>query len=89
MEREHAGISHLVSRLHTRQQNGAAERKRYHHIVEMELSLLTHASVPLKFWDEAFSTAAYLINRTPSRVINYMTPIEKLLGTQPLNSFNC
>jgi hypothetical protein len=59
------GISHHVSYPHTHQQNGVIERK-HHHIVEVELSLLAHANMPLKYWDEAFSTAAYLINRTPS-----------------------
>jgi len=42
------GINHLVSCPHTHQQNGAAERK-HHHIVEVGLSLLSHASMPLKF----------------------------------------
>jgi hypothetical protein len=42
------GISHLVSCPHTHQQNGAAERK-HRHIVEVGLSLLSHASMALKF----------------------------------------
>lgn len=42
------GISHHVSCPHTHQQNGSAERK-HHHIVEVGLSLLAHASMPLKF----------------------------------------
>ncbi|KAK1646191.1 hypothetical protein QYE76_063996 [Lolium multiflorum] len=40
--------------------NGA-ERK-HRHIVEVGLALLAQASMPLKFWDEAFLTATYLIN---------------------------
>jgi transposase InsO family protein len=55
------GIAHRVSCPHTHQQNGSVERK-YRHIVETGLVLLAHASVPLKFWDEAFITTAYLIN---------------------------
>jgi hypothetical protein len=39
--------------------------------------------MPLKYWDEAFSTTAYLINRTPSRVIGHDTPIHKLCGASP------
>jgi histone deacetylase 1/2 len=42
------GISHLVSCPHAHQQNGPAERK-HRHIVEMGLSLLAHAQMPLKF----------------------------------------
>jgi len=54
------GIMHHVSCPHAHQQNGAAERK-HRHIVEVGLSLLPHASMPLKFWDEAFVSATYLI----------------------------
>jgi histone deacetylase 1/2 len=86
------GIIHLVSCPHAHQQNGPAERK-HRHIVDVGLSLLAHASMPLKFWDEAFSTAAYLINRLPSRVINNETPLERLFHTKPdynfLRVFGC
>jgi hypothetical protein len=51
-------IAHRVSCPHAHQQNGAAERK-HRHIVEVGLALLANASMPLKFWDEAFLTAAY------------------------------
>jgi histone deacetylase 1/2 len=54
------GISHLVSCPHTHQQNGDAECK-HRHIVEIGLSLLAHAFMPLKYWDEAFLAATYLI----------------------------
>jgi histone deacetylase 1/2 len=59
------GISHRVSCPHTHQQNGAVERK-HHHIVETGLTLLAHASVPFRFWSDAFTTACFLINRTPT-----------------------
>jgi hypothetical protein len=62
------GITHFVSCPHAHQQNGAVERK-HRHIVEVGLSLLAHASMPLKFWDEPFISASYLINRLPSKVI--------------------
>jgi hypothetical protein len=49
--------------------------------------------MPLKFWDEAFSTTAFLINRLPSHVLNYSSPFEKLFGTKPdynwLKVFSC
>ena len=53
----------------------------------MGLTLLAHSSLPLNFWDEAFSTAVFLINRLPSKVINNETPYERLLGHQPDYSF--
>jgi hypothetical protein len=76
------GISHHVSCPHAHQQNGSAERK-HRHIVEVGLSLLAHASMPLKFWDEAFITATYLINRLPSKVIHGETPLERLFHHKP------
>lgn len=86
------GISHHVSCPYAHQQNGSAERK-HRHIVEVGLSLLAHASMPLKFWDEAFITATYLINRLPSKVINNDTPLERLhnqtLDYTMLCTFGC
>jgi hypothetical protein len=48
--------------------------------MEMGLALLAHASMPLKYWDEVFLVATYLINRTPTKLLSYSTPLEKLLG---------
>jgi hypothetical protein len=36
--------------------------------------------MPLKFWDEAFLTSVFLINRLPSRVIHGENPLECLTG---------
>lgn len=89
---QNLGISHHVSYAHAHQQNGSAERK-YRHIVEVGLALLAGASMPLKFWDEAFLTAVHIINMLPSRVINNETPMERLLHTKPdyssLRVFGC
>ena len=80
------GIVHYVSCPHAHQQNGSVERK-HRHIVEVGLSLLSHASMPLKFWDEAFQSAAYLINRVPSKTISNTTPLERLFHQKPDYSF--
>jgi histone deacetylase 1/2 len=49
--------------------------------------------MPLKFWDEAFLTATFLINLLPSKVIQNETPVERLLNTSPnyesLRIFGC
>lgn len=86
------GISHHVSCPHTHQQNRAVERK-HRHIVEVGLSLLAHASMPLKYWDEAFLAATYIINRDPSKVISFETPLERLFHQKPdypaLRTFGC
>jgi hypothetical protein len=80
------GITPHVSCPHTHQQNCLVERK-HRHIVEVGLSLLAQASVPLKFWDEAFLTATYLINHIPSRVLDFSTPLHQLFQEQPNYSF--
>jgi histone deacetylase 1/2 len=86
------GITHHVSCPHAHQQNGSAERK-HRHIVEVGLSLLANVSMPLKFWDEAFLTATFLINLLPSKVLNFETPTERLLHVTPnydaLRVFGC
>jgi hypothetical protein len=86
------GIMHHVSCPRTHQQNGAAERK-HRHIVEVGLSLLSYASMPLKYWDEAFIVAVHLINRLPSRVIHFTTPLERLSNQKPdyssMRTFGC
>jgi histone deacetylase 1/2 len=88
------GITHYISCPHIHQQNGSAERK-HRHIVKTGLSLLAHASMPVKFWDEAFYTAVYLINRLPTHVIDNANPLECLLGDKAkpnydlLKSFGC
>ena len=55
------GIIHRISCLYTHEQNGLAERK-HRHIVEHGIALLAQASLPFKYWDEAFCTSVYLIN---------------------------
>jgi hypothetical protein len=76
------GITHRVSCPHTQQQNGSAKQK-HHHIVETGLALLAHAAMPIKFWDEVFLTATYLINRLPTHVIDNKCPLERLLNSPP------
>jgi hypothetical protein len=85
---ERIGINHIVSCPHTHQQNGSAKRK-HRHIVESGLTLLAHASMPLMFWDETFLTATFIINRLPTPVLNYASPIATLFGDDPAYSFLC
>jgi hypothetical protein len=77
-----------VSCPHVRQQNGAAGWK-HRQIVDIGLALLANASMPLKYWDQAFLTSTHLINQTPSKIIDYDTPLHHLLGAQPNYSNLC
>ncbi|RVW65725.1 Retrovirus-related Pol polyprotein from transposon RE1 [Vitis vinifera] len=63
------GIVHRFSCPYNSAQNGRVERK-HRHIVETGLALLSHASLPMKYWHYAFQTATFLINRMPSKVLD-------------------
>lgn len=75
------GIEHQTTVPYTPQQNGVAERKN-RTLVEMGRCMLLDAGLALQFWGEAISTAAYLINRLPSRSVD-TTPYEKWYGRKP------
>ncbi|KAL5804239.1 hypothetical protein ACOSQ3_031039 [Xanthoceras sorbifolium] len=76
------GIHYRMSCPYSHQQNGVAERK-HRHIVEIGLSLLARARMPLKFWSEAFSTAVILINNLPTPSLNLKSPYETLYHKKP------
>lgn len=76
------GIIHISSCVETPQQNGVAERKN-RHLLEVTRSLMLATHVPKFFWGEAVLTATYLVNRMPSRVLDFQTPFQRLLHTYP------
>lgn len=79
---EEKGIHHHTSNVYTPQQNGVAERK-HRHLLGVARSLMFSMNVPKHMWGEAVLTATYLINRTPSRVLGFISPRQKLLGLYP------
>uniref|UniRef100_A0A2N9FFA4 Reverse transcriptase Ty1/copia-type domain-containing protein n=1 Tax=Fagus sylvatica TaxID=28930 RepID=A0A2N9FFA4_FAGSY len=83
-------VSRIVSRFGL--PNGSIERK-HRHIVETGLALLSHSAMPLRYWDDAFQTACYLINRLPTPTLQNKSPFEKLFNTNPdysfLKTFGC
>lgn len=64
------GIRYQTSCSDTPQQNGLAERKN-HQIMEVGRASLFGMNLPWSYWGEAVRSAAYLIDRTPSRVITF------------------
>jgi hypothetical protein len=80
------GITHRLICPHTHHQNGVVERK-HRHIVYLGLTLLTQASMPLTYWDHAFLTSVYLINRLPTASLNFQIPYQVLYHQIPNYNF--
>jgi hypothetical protein len=87
------GIIHRVSCPHIHQQNGVVERK-HRHIVETGLALLSHASIPLRFWDDAcqYPTCTDDIQHNP--VLEMNEKLHRLavgvleIGAESVENFN-
>ncbi|KAH9804147.1 hypothetical protein KPL71_002018 [Citrus sinensis] len=73
------GIARHKTVRHTPQQNGLAERMN-RTLVEKVRCMLFSANLSKHFWAEAVTTAAYLINRSPSSALNFRTPQEVWSG---------
>ena len=76
------GIAHQRTIRKTPEQNGVAERMN-RTLVEVVRSMLSESSLPKKFWAEALATATYLRNRSPTKAVEGMTPIEAWSGEKP------
>jgi len=86
------GIHHRLICLRTHEQNGTVERC-HRHIVETDLTLLGQCSAPLQFWNYAFESSVYLINRMPTLVLQNKSSFECLfrrtLDFNFLHTFGC
>ena len=76
------GIHHRLICPHTHEQNGTIECCHWH-IVETGLTLLGQCSAPLWFWNYAFESSVYLINRMPTLVLQNKSPFECLFCRPP------
>jgi transposase InsO family protein len=70
------GIEHEVTAPYTPQHNGLAER-RNRTLLDMTRSMLKDKKLPHKLWGEAVATAAYVLNRCPTKRLNEIVPLEK------------
>lgn len=60
----------------------------------MRLTLPTHSSMPINFWDHSFIIVVYLINRLPTSVLlDYNSPYQALFNKQTeygsIKTFRC
>ena len=71
------GIHHQTTCVDTPQQNGIAKCKNKH-LLEVSHAIMFSTNVPKYLWGEgeAVLTASYLINRMPTRFLNYITHLE-------------
>ncbi|GKU98369.1 hypothetical protein SLEP1_g11381 [Rubroshorea leprosula] len=79
---EEQGIKHEITFPYTPQHNGVAERKN-RTIMDMTRSLLKAKGMPNSFWGEAVSCSVYLLNRSPTRSVQNITPVEAWSGFKP------
>ena len=91
------GIQHQSTCIDTPQQNGIAERKNKH-LLEVARAIMFSTNVPKYLWGEAVLTASFLINRMPTRILKYKTPLEcfkqifpqsRIHSELPLKVFGC
>lgn len=73
------GIQHRTICLYSHAQNSNVER-RHRHIVDIELTLLSHASILYQHWGEAFQTVVYLINCMPTPLLKNSHPFKNCLA---------
>ncbi|KAK8523055.1 hypothetical protein V6N12_073766 [Hibiscus sabdariffa] len=69
----------------TRHWNGVSER-RNRTLLDMVRSMMSHTDLPTSFWGYAHETAAFTLNRVPSKLVQ-KTPHEKWTGKRPNISF--
>lgn len=89
---KNCGILHQTSNPYTPEQNGLSERMN-RTLIERAKCMLFNAMLQMGYWAEAVGTAAYIVNRSPTRALSFITPEEMWTGTAPdlshLRVFGC
>ena len=86
------GIKRHTNAPYSLQQNGVVER-RNQTVVEMACSVMKGMGMPSMFWGEAVKTAVHVLNRSPTRSLDSITPYEAWHHRKPnlsyLRTFGC
>lgn len=86
------GVIHQFSCVARPEQNSVVERK-HQHLLNVARTLLFQCRLPIQFWGDCVLIAAFLINRTPSHILDWQTPYFRLNGTTAdytyLRTFGC
>ena len=70
-------ILHQSTCTNTPKHNGIAERK-IKHLLEVDRAMMFHMNMPKYLWGDIVLTTSYLINRMPSKVLQYTNPLKCL-----------
>lgn len=85
-------IIHQKSCDYTSKQNGIVER-RHTTLLEWSWVLMFWSVLPLNFWPFSILTAAWILNRIPSHMLDRISPYEVLFGDAPdysqMKPFGC
>ena len=61
--------------------NGVPERRNCA-LLDMVRSMMCHSSLPMSFWGHALETAAFMLNRVPTKLVEN-TPFDIWTGKKP------
>ncbi|XP_047064419.1 uncharacterized protein LOC124672191, partial [Lolium rigidum] len=86
MHLKKCGILSQLTPPGTPQRNGVSER-RNRTLLDMVRSMMSLTDLPLTFWGYALETAAFTLNRAPSKSVE-TTPYELWFGKKPKMSFH-
>ncbi|RVW90346.1 Retrovirus-related Pol polyprotein from transposon TNT 1-94 [Vitis vinifera] len=79
---ENHGIQNQLTAAYSPQQNGVSERKN-RTILNMVRTILSKGHIPRSFWPEAVIWSIHILNRSPTLVVQNVTPEEAWNGRKP------